>query len=147
MREEVLPKEIPQALVDFKAGEMATSLKRAVEEGIEKFKADKLPNMLQREFNHDVKTFPYSVDGEAYIYREWGMTLVEYRDMVLHYYPNLNVKVVDRHFLKIFDYAKVEGEELPIIEVKDVAEASKGDEPKVVEAVPTPIITKVPSQS
>ena len=52
---------------------------------------------------------------------------MEYRDTVLHYYPNLDVRVVDCHFSDIFSYAKVEKEEFPIIEEKDVPKAMKGE--------------------
>ena len=54
MRKEVLPKAISQALVDFKAGEMAVGVKWAAKEGIENFKADELSNLLQGEFNRSV---------------------------------------------------------------------------------------------
>ena len=87
--------------------------------------------------------------------------------MMLHYYSNLDVKVVSHHFSEIFHYAKVKGEELPIIEPKnvpkvskgdeqevmgafstiDIPEARKGDKPRAVKAVLAPIITKAPSQS
>ena len=46
MRKEVLPKAISQVLADFKAGEMVVGLKRAPEEGVKKFKANKLPNLV-----------------------------------------------------------------------------------------------------
>ena len=68
---------------------------------------------------------------------------MDYRDAMLYYYPDLNVKVVDRHFLEIFVYAKIEREELPILEAKDILEVSKGDEPQVKEAVPTTNVPKV----
>ena len=50
-------------------------------------------------------------------------------DIMLYYYPNLNAKDVDRHFSDVFNHAKMEGEELSVIEPKDVSKAEKGDEP------------------
>ena len=61
---------------------------------------------------------------------------MEYRDAILHYYPNLDLKAVDLHFFNIFSYAKTEGEELLVIKPKDVPEVDKGNKLGVVEVVP-----------
>ena len=47
MREETLPNEIIKALVDFKASVMATELKKATKDGLERFKAKQLLTFLQ----------------------------------------------------------------------------------------------------
>ena len=71
---------------------------------------------------------------------------MEYRDIMLHYYPNLKAKFVDHHFSKIFNYAKTKGEELPIIEPKDIIELDKGNKLEVVEVAPTYVIDELPPQ-
>ena len=50
MREEILPAEILKAVADFKMGEMAAEMTKAVQEGIDRFKAEELPNILQSDF-------------------------------------------------------------------------------------------------
>ena len=44
---------------------------------------------------------------------------MEYRDVMLYYHPDIDIRLFDHHFSDVFDYAKLEGEELPIIEAKD----------------------------
>ena len=46
MREVILPVEISKALADFKVGEMATEVQKAVNEGVKRFKAEELPGLL-----------------------------------------------------------------------------------------------------
>ena len=46
MREMILPVEISKALTDFRAGEMATKVEEAMNEGVERFKVDELPSLL-----------------------------------------------------------------------------------------------------
>ena len=119
MREMVLPIEISKALIDFKVGEMAIEMEKAIKEGVEKFKTEELPDQLQSEFVRGVKAFPYTEEGEKYLREEWGAGLVEYRDAVLHYHPNLDAREIDRHFPKIFSHSRIEGETLPEIIVKE----------------------------
>ena len=119
MMDTVLPAEIRKALADFKAGEMASEIEKAVKEGIDKFKAEELTGQLQSEFVRGIEAFPYTKEGEKYLQEEWGAGLVEYRDVVLHYHPSLDARELDRHFPDIFPHARIEGEIIPEIVAKD----------------------------
>ena len=66
--------------------------------------------------------------------------MVDYRDVLLNYHLDIDVRVFDRHFSEIFDYAKIEGEEPPVIEEKDVPELGQSDELGVVEAAQAEVI-------
>ena len=65
--ERVLPAAINKALTDFKAEEMQAELKRARGEAVEKFKANDLPAMLQKEYDIGFDAFANSEKGEEYI--------------------------------------------------------------------------------
>ena len=137
MREVVLPTVIFKALADFKAGEMATKMMKAIGEGIEKFKAEELPDQLQSEFVRGAEAFPYTAEEEKYLHEEWGAGLVEYRDAVLHYHPDLNVREIDCYFSYIFSYARVKWEILPEISVKESPEVEAAASVAPSEAAPT----------
>ena len=93
-----------------------------------------------------VEAFPHSEDDGTYIYWEWKRGLVKYKVIVLHYYPNLNAKIVDCHFSEVFNYAKMEREELLEIKPKDVSEVDKGDKSMDLVSIPTQVINKAPAQ-
>ena len=59
---------------------------------------------------------------------------------MLHYYPDLNAKVIDCHFGDIFSYAKVDGEILLEITAKEVPEVGVTIDFTPLEAAPTAII-------
>ena len=115
----MLPLEVSKAMADFKAREMAVELERVMKEGVERFKVEELPEQLQSEFVQGSYAFPYTEEGEKFLREEWGAGLVEYRDAVLHYHPDLDARKIDRHFPDIFPYARIEGEILPEIIVRD----------------------------
>ena len=70
---------------------------------------------------------------------------MKYRDVVLHYHSDLNIKEIDCYFTEVFSYAKTEGEELPNIQPQDIPEPSKDDEEEGEEVVPDQVNYKAPS--
>ena len=71
---------------------------------------------------------------------------MQYKDIMLYYHLEMNMKEVDHHFSDIFAYAKTEGKELSMIEPKDVSKLEKGDEPEVVKVVLTQVDSETPAQ-
>ena len=61
---------------------------------------------------------------------------MHYRDAMLHYFPDLDVKVIDHHFSDIFQYAKVDGDMLPEITAKEVPKVGVVADPNPLEVSP-----------
>ena len=62
---------------------------------------------------------------------------MEYRDAMLHYHSDLNVREIDRHFSDIFPYARVDGEILPEITAQEVPEVDVMVRDTLSQATPT----------
>ena len=73
------------------------------------------------------------------------MRLVEYWNVVLHYYPKINIKEIDWYFSNVFNYAMIEGEELPDIQPQDIHEPIKGDEKEGDDVALTQVSDEAPA--
>ena len=65
---------------------------------------------------------------------------MEYRDVVLYYQPNIDIRLLDRHFSKVFGYTKVEEKELLVIKEKGILDRNKEDGPEDEEVVQNLVI-------
>ena len=149
IRQEVIPAEIERAILAFKEGEMKDELTRAREDAVHEFEVTELPALLRERFEagilegteEGIKSFPDSERGERLLLTEWGRGLMDYRSAVVHYHPDFNLPEVDRHFPELFEYAAVEGEDLPEIPEAAIPEPKETEDEDAPEYAVAPTLS------
>lgn len=78
--------------------EARRQLEDAKQVAIECFCKEELPRQLDLARAEGAKDFALTPLGKAYIEREWAGGLLEYRETMLYYHPEVDARVCDRHF-------------------------------------------------
>lgn len=71
--------------------------------------------------DHAVSDFLKSSRGDLVRDEAWRIGLLDYRDAILNYYPEIEARLLDRHFPMLFQNVETI-EKLPILKQQDVLE-------------------------